>query len=200
MTIVTEKKNLIIAGVLVTLLLVLGGVILFTVYKTSQNETVAPTVPQVVPEAAEPNCSLAFTVTTTPTPTPLYLCDSECTTNSQCPSGLICSANRCRNASCVDRNNCVCTIPTPTPTPMYVCDSVCSSSSQCPPGLVCDSNRCRNPNCVDRNNCQCVTMTPTPTPYITVTPPPVPQSGWEVPTIVTTVGGALLLLIAKLLL
>ncbi|OGG07217.1 hypothetical protein A2872_01355 [Candidatus Gottesmanbacteria bacterium RIFCSPHIGHO2_01_FULL_42_12] len=163
MTIVYQKKSLIIAGLVSLFLIILGGVIFFTVYKTSRpDETVAPNVPQVKPQAAEPNCTLSFTVTATvtPPPTPVYQCDSECTSDSQCPSGLVCNNNRCRNSNCVDRNDCLCVTTTPTPTP---------------------------------------TPTPPPT-VVTVTPPPVPKSGWEIPTIVTTLGGAILLLVAKLLL
>ncbi|MEK7591978.1 MAG: hypothetical protein AAB508_01135 [Patescibacteria group bacterium] len=81
-----------ILNVLFTLLFVggMGAVIFLTTQKLEQKSSVAPTVPQVTPKAAEPACTLTFALatptptptgspTTTPTPTPGSNTVPECT-------------------------------------------------------------------------------------------------------------------------
>lgn len=54
----------------------------------------------------------------TPIPTTVIpLCNSGCTSDTQCPQGLICSDGNCRNPSCLTESDCVCTTPTPTEIP-----------------------------------------------------------------------------------
>ncbi len=56
--------------------------------------------------------------TTIPTPTPLPGCYDTCTSESDCPGGLVCMSvsgvSRCVNSSCPYSSNCVCTAAQPT--------------------------------------------------------------------------------------
>ncbi len=54
----------------------------------------------------------------TPVPTAPPFCASTCTTNSECPSTMICYTGSCRNPSCVTSANCLCAGATPNPTPL----------------------------------------------------------------------------------
>lgn len=56
------------------------------------------------------------TPTASPSPTPVPQCGSSCTTSANCPSGMTCSGNYCRNTSCTSSANCICATATPTPT------------------------------------------------------------------------------------
>lgn len=58
------------------------------------------------------------TPTRTPTPTTIPACNSVCSSDAQCPSGLICSGGFCRNSQCTSQTNCVCLAPTATLTPV----------------------------------------------------------------------------------
>jgi hypothetical protein len=54
-----------------------------------------------------------------PSPTPPPRCDSECNTNSDCPSNLTCSSGRCRNPQCTGESDCTCNVPvSPRPSPI----------------------------------------------------------------------------------
>ncbi|HSW89866.1 MAG TPA: hypothetical protein VLH19_03250 [Patescibacteria group bacterium] len=58
-----------------------------------------------------------------PTSTPYYAppaprCQSTCTSNSNCPSSMICSSGYCRNPSCTESPNCYCAQATPPPQPV----------------------------------------------------------------------------------
>lgn len=124
----------------------------YRLYET-RNTAVAPNAPESKPQAGQTTptpppsqmaCSLSFTIATptptptkspsptptptkspspSPTPTPVPLCNSACTTNSNCPSGLACyipsgqTAGNCRKTACNTAANCVCATPTPSPTP-----------------------------------------------------------------------------------
>lgn len=65
------------------------------------------------------------TNTPTNTPTPVPLCNDTCSSNSDCPSGLVCytsgSNSYCRNSSCTSETDCQCpgitNTPSPIPTP-----------------------------------------------------------------------------------
>ncbi len=69
------------------------------------------------------------------TPPPAPQCNSQCTTSSQCPSGLVCNITPgftngfCRNPSCVDaKADCICT-GTPPPGPTAVCQNITAYTS-----------------------------------------------------------------------
>ncbi len=146
---------------------VLAGVAVFTAIRLYQlrQVSVTPGAPESQPRAeatpAPVACSLTFTLATptpTPTPTPVPLCNSTCTVNTDCPSGLICNIAQgatsgfCRNQACLAATDCTCATPTPTPTPT--------------PTKTPTPTPTATPT---------VTATPTGTPQITPTPTPVPQ-------------------------
>lgn len=212
--------------VVVTLLTIgLAVMVLVTSGKLSQTTQVAPTVPQEEPKATSPQCTLRFTITIptgtptptptttetpTPTPTPTVTstptptptphqevgCNSTCTTNSDCQSGLVCVSNACRNPSCTGQSNCQCEVvyntPTPTPPPPVGCSYACTLNSDCTTGLVCVGGVCRNPSCTSQADCVCVVAAAQPTPKI-----PVSGSG---PSILgaSIIGSGLLILLLGL--
>src|SRR5258708_34309911 len=116
---------------------VLAAIAIFTsirLYQTRQN-AVAPNAPSSRPAAASlppVSCqTLAFTISTptptptgtatatptaTPTPTPVAQCGTTCTTNSDCPTSMVCYVGVCRNPSCTTDSSCLCATATPTPT------------------------------------------------------------------------------------
>lgn len=53
----------------------------------------------------------------TPTPTTPPSCNTSCSTASDCPIGMTCSGNVCRNISCTDSTNCICNNNNVTTTP-----------------------------------------------------------------------------------
>ncbi len=150
---------------------VLAGVAVFTAIRLYQlrQVSVTPGAPESQPRAeatpAPVACSLTFTLATptpTPTPTPVPLCNSTCTVNTDCPSGLICNIAQgatsgfCRNQACLAATDCTCATPTPTPTPT--------------PTKTPTPTPTATPTATPT-----VTATPTGTPQITPTPTPVPQ-------------------------
>jgi len=185
---------------------VLAGVAIFTAVRLYQlrSQPVAPNVPSSFPKAQEvaSTCNLAFNLTlttssptptptptptatpsSTPTPTPVPLCDSVCTTNSQCPANLTCSNGNCRNPSCLSDSDCICATATPSPTPTptatpNACNGTCGSNTNCASNLVCYNGFCRNPSCTANANCICTGTSTTSTPA-----PTLPQSGTDWPTI-----------------
>jgi hypothetical protein len=138
------------------------------------------------------------TLTPTPTPQQQVSCNSTCTTNSDCQSGLVCISNFCRNPSCTDQTNCQCQVvynnPTPTPIvqPPATCNSSCTLNTDCTGGLVCIGGACRNPSCTSQTDCVCVVAEAQPTPKI-----PVSGSG---PSILgaSIIGSGLLILLLGL--
>ncbi len=115
---------------------------------------------------------------------PVLQCNSSCVTNSDCPSGLSCNSiygNKCRNASCVDRNDCNC-VKTSS------CNSRCENNSDCPSDLTCSDHYCRRPACRGESDCVCKAPPP----------PPVPQSGNNLPTVITGAAGLGLLILGLL--
>lgn len=70
--------------------------------------TPTPTLPPGVTPTPTP------TATPAPTPTPIPSCNSTCTSDSGCLSGLVCSNGFCRNTQCLESANCNCITPTPT--------------------------------------------------------------------------------------
>jgi hypothetical protein len=82
----------------------------------TQTPTQTPTGTTTVTQT--PTNTPVSTNTPTQTPTPMAGCNFACTTDTDCPSGLVCaSSGTCRNASCTDRSNCTCVTSTSTPTP-----------------------------------------------------------------------------------
>jgi hypothetical protein len=67
---------------------------------------------------SETDCICA-TATPTPTPTPtappVLSCGSSCTSSTQCPTGMSCTASGvCRNTACSSETSCICATATPT--------------------------------------------------------------------------------------
>ena len=165
---------------IVALSLVAAAVTLYVVYAATTRRNISLMSPEGQPVAANPSCLLNLTLNRpTPTATPVVdlICNSVCTSSSQCPTGLTCASGKCRNPSCTSKTNCLCATPTPTPkvtptpTPKPpVCNSVCSSNANCPTGLICKkatgatTGYCRNPSCTSKTNCICPTLKPTATP------------------------------------
>lgn len=136
--------------------------------------------------------------TTTPSPTPPLLpipspsstpqaaCNTECSSNSQCPSDLICQSGRCRRPGCTSVDTCTC-----GPS----CNSKCSTNADCPSDLTCASGVCRRPGCTALDSCNCgapPTSSPAPTPKV------LPVSGTTSTTIAITGTGVLVLMIGVL--
>lgn len=106
--------------------------------------------------------------------TPLLRCESPCTYNSQCPTGLFCYNNTCRNPQCKDAADCTCVIidpnaptntprpPTPTktaiPTPTKTVTPTPTPASGLLPTIVVISPVPTNPD----------TVTPTPIPVFEI--------------------------------
>ncbi len=78
--------------------------------------------------------------------------------------------------------------PTPTGTPNS-CGGTCESNFNCGSELVCYNGMCRNPSCTAESDCVC-NGTPAPT----ATPPTLPQSGTDWPTMVGAGLGILVIL------
>ncbi len=75
--------------------------------------TSTPTgTPTVTPTPTPP-----ISYTPTPTPTTTVGCNSSCTLNTDCISGLVCIGGSCRNASCTSETSCVCPVAEALPTP-----------------------------------------------------------------------------------
>ena len=89
--------------------------------------------PAAVPTAAPAACqTLAFTIATpsptpstsaSPTPSPVPQCGTTCSTNSDCPSSMVCYVGVCRNPSCTTDSSCLCATGTPTPSPTVTATS-----------------------------------------------------------------------------
>lgn len=183
-----KSKNKIVTIAIILTTLVLAGIAIFTAIRLYQTRNVAPTSSEAagVPKA----CKLSFTITgatPTATATPLQ-CNSVCTSDSQCGSGLKClatspnvSTKRCRKVACPSDNDCVCnatTTPTATATAtpqVAVCNEVCNVTINPPiscegelscystSGLAGASGVCRNLDCVEETDCGCPGATETPT-------------------------------------
>lgn len=85
--------------------------------------TVTPTTiytPTHTPTGTPGNTSTAtptITATPTATPTPQVGCNSACTVNTDCSSGLVCIDSACRNPSCTEKTSCQCDEVFIPPTP-----------------------------------------------------------------------------------
>ena len=186
------KKNLGLILVFIATI-ILAAIAVITAIKLYQvgQKPVAPTAPESKPKAVEPTenpvvCQLTFNIST-PTATPT---ETPTTTPTATPTPT--------------------PTPTPTSTPSPECYENCETDSACPGDLVCSDNKCVNPECPEEEDCTCPTPTKTPTPTPTQitegsTPEPtaipiaVPKAGVISPTLLSALGGAILLLIGLLL-
>ena len=179
----------------------LGVMVFLTSQKLAQTEEVAPTAPEEEVEAANPACTLAFSLTAaTPTPTGTL---TPTPTPTSTPTATPTPTNTPTSTP----------TPTATPTPSQQvsgCDETCTTNSDCGSGLVCIDSSCRNASCTEKTNCQCqITYAdPTPTPPQEVVPgeetamqptPKVPVSGTG-PSILgaSIIAGGLLILLLGL--
>lgn len=82
--------------------------------------TATPTATSTSTSSSNPTATATATVTATASPNPQ--CNISCTSNSNCPSGLMCyipsgSTNgNCRNTQCLSETDCTCAVTTPAPT------------------------------------------------------------------------------------
>ncbi len=214
------KKNLAVFTI-VSVTAFLAILAILTTIRIRQTKPVAPTVPQIEPEAAgeavNPNCTLNFTVgatpsptptpsgsptptptgsatpapTASPTPTPVTGCYTDCSVTA-CESNLSCQTIS-GSKKCV---NAACSGENDC-----VCNKscwqVCGADNECPSGQSCRqidaTKRCVNPSCEREQDCDCTI--PSATPKITTSQPatsaPVAANIW--PTVMVILGGLLLL-------
>jgi hypothetical protein len=160
--------------------------------------------------------TIASTPTPAPSPTPILGCYNKCSSDTDCPSGLLCQAiediKRCVNANCQSETDCTCN---------RNCWDLCGHSSECDRTSDCrqigDFKRCvhnSSPSTCN-NETECCelptpppsTNTPTPerkvsgptaTPTVYVAPIVVPEPGFTLPTIGAIVGGIVLLILSLL--
>lgn len=119
---------------------------------------------------AKTACSLAFslatpTPTATPTASPVPLCNSTCTIDSNCPSGMACykpngqTAGNCRNTQCLTATNCTCATSTPTPTasptatPVITATPTPTVTASPTPVITASPNPQCNYACTSNSNC-----------------------------------------------
>lgn len=90
-------------------------------------------------------------------------CNTSCRFDNNCPAGLNCINNLCRNAACNTETDCTCgpgtSTPIPaTPTTAPGCNAYCRFANDCTPtnpNHVCFANTCRNSACTSDTDCTC---------------------------------------------
>ena len=177
------KNKYTIIGIIATTI-VLAGVAIYTairLYQTRQT-AVAPNVPSSQPRAANPACSMSFTLSegsSTPTATSTATATATGTATATSTSTATATATATSNPQC--NNN-------------------CSENTDCPNGLMCyktsgaTTGSCRNTSCLTETDCLCPVPTSTAT-----SQPELPSVGTTWPTIVGTVFGILVILGSLLL-
>ncbi|GEM_PF-5123840 len=141
---------------------------------------VASTAPTTAPScqaltftiASTPTPSPSLTVAPTATPTPVAQCGTTCSTNSDCPSSMVCYVGVCRNPSCTTSSNCICATATPTATPTTVALATPTPATATPTTIAVAQPK----------------ATPT-----------LPTAGATAPTILAITGGAILLILGLVL-
>lgn len=142
------------------------------------------------------------TITTTPqpTPTPITSCYNDCSSSSDCRSGLVCQQVRgvgdkkCLNTQCETESDCVCN---------KHCWDICGHDSECPADHSCVQigtlKRCvrYQPCTTETQCCGLVAATVTPTTYVAKVT--VPEAGFIPPTLLM-LGGGIGAVVASLLL
>jgi len=157
---------------------------------------------RVIPSAGEESTcpiDLELKVSSSPTPTPTPppvskapVCNDYCANDGECPSGLKCSWNKCRNPECLDDTDCSCENPPG-------CNEVCNPDNQdneCVGGYICDrtTKTCRNSACTGESDCTCeVKPNKTAPPQQTL-----PTAGSPVPGFLFLAAGAVLLVLGVL--
>jgi fimbrial isopeptide formation D2 family protein/uncharacterized repeat protein (TIGR01451 family) len=150
-------------------------------------------------EASTCAIDLALKVSTsTPTPSPTPgptakppACNDYCANDGECPSGLTCSWNKCRNPECLDDNDCSCEQPPG-------CNEVCNPdnlTNECVGGYICDrsTNTCRNSACTGEADCTCEIQG-----IRVTTQETLPEAGSPIPGFLFLGVGALLLILGVL--
>lgn len=166
------------AGTIIVIIftLILAGIAVFTAIRLYQlrKVSVSPAAPSSQPRAQEPTaCSLSFTLSASAppsgTPTP-----TPSGTPVETPTGT--------------------PGPTPTNTPGQpnACGGTCGSNSNCQANYICSNGFCRNPSCPQSQNCVCA-------PGSTPTPPALPSSGTDWPTLAGAALGVFVILTSLML-
>lgn len=181
-----KNKFTVIAIIATTI--ILAGVAIFTairLYQTRQT-AVAPNVPSSQPRAANPACSMSFTLAKgSPTVTPTV---TATPTGTGEPTPTATSTSTATSTA------------TATATSNPQCNNNCSENTDCPNGLMCyiqsgaTTGFCRNTSCLAETDCLCPQPTSTAT-----TQPELPSVGTTWPTIVGT-GFGILVILGSLLL
>lgn len=117
-------------------------------------------------------------------PPPLKVCNDTCTVNADCQSQYICAGGNCRNPSCITQPGCVCPPPVAPPPPVTPVTPVVYTHKTCQNNACVTVNGRANDSCTSDASCQ-----------PKATPPPIPKSGVDMPTILTILGGVALLAI-----
>ncbi len=166
--------------------------------ETTPTPTFTPTPTNTLTPSPTPTGTLSPTPTNTLTPTP-----TNTLTPSPTPTGTLTPTNTPTNTPTPTPTN----TPTNTPTPIPGCWGTCQSDdSTCTNGLTCqryqDQNYCLSDSCppADQDSqCRCPAPT-SPPPTAAPTREELPAAGFEIPTQLITISGAILTLLGLFLL
>jgi len=146
--------------------------------------------------------SCPSTSSPSPSPTPVPQCGESCTSSADCPNGMTCSGNLCRNTQCTTETDCICATAspsaTPQPTPLS-CGDTCTSNADCSNSMVCSNGSCRNPSCLTSTSCLCATSTAIAQGGTPLPESELPVAGVSFPTIIGAFAGIILLVGALML-
>ncbi len=124
-------------------------------------------------------------------PPPPKVCNDTCTVKEECSSGMTCAGGRCRNLACITSESCVC--PTPVVYPP-------APVTPKPPAEVATHMACRNRACVTVSGAGADTCSSDVSCQPAVVSQPIPESGVELPTLLTIIGGVGLVIVGLLVL
>jgi len=149
-----RKEKLFTAGLILAIVILATWAVLIA-WKIATRKPVAPTVPQVIPRAATPECKLSFSVVSpSPTPTGSFTPTPTGTltptlTPSPTPTGTLTPRPTPTLTPTL----------TPTPTPLLGCYRECKSDDDCEGNLRCQTvsgvKRCLNLDCPGERDCIC---------------------------------------------